>query len=63
MQIPQLNTLLSKEMNRKEFLIHIGMVLLIITGVSSLLQTLAKPELLHKKTQPSKGFGSGPYGV
>jgi hypothetical protein len=52
--------LLSKEITRKEFLLHIGLLLLIITGISALLKTLSNPHLL---TPPATlGFEAGPYG-
>lgn len=63
MQITIFNKLLSKEMTRKEFLIHVGVLLLMITGISGLLQTLSDPNIASKRTKPTHGFGSGPYGV
>lgn len=62
MQLTQFSELLSKEMTRKEFLVHVGMLLLIITGISGLLKTLSDPHLANH-TKPTTGFGSGPYGV
>jgi len=61
MKIAIFDELLSKEMTRKEFLLHIGLLLFVLTGISGLLKTLSDPYLTSKKAQ--KGFGSGPYGV
>jgi hypothetical protein len=63
MQIKLFNELLSKEMTRKEFLLHVGLLALMITGISGLLKTLADPHLLTNNSKPKSGFGSGPYGV
>ncbi len=54
--------LLSKEMSRKEFLLHVGFLLLAITGISGLLRTISNPNLVNNHKQASVGFGSGPYG-
>jgi len=45
-------------MDRREFLMHIGALLLAVIGVASLLKTLSDPHPLKK----SIGFGSGSYG-
>lgn len=54
--------LLAKEMTRKEFLLHLGLLLLAITGISGLLRTVANPNLLNAHKHVSSGFGSGTYG-
>lgn len=61
MQVKAFDQLLSREMTRKEFLAHIGLLFFIITGVSGLLKTLSDPHLTKKKQ--TTGFGSGPYGI
>lgn len=63
MQIKIFDELLSKEMTRKEFILHIGLLFFIITGISGLLKTLSNPNLTKKNTKITTGFGSGPYGV
>jgi hypothetical protein len=63
MKVSLFDELLSKEMTRKEFLLHIGLLLLTLTGISSLLRTISDPHLASRNTKSSKGFGSGPYGV
>lgn len=50
--------LLSKEMNRKEFLVHIGALLLAVIGISSLLRTLSNPH----PSKRNSGYGSNNYG-
>jgi len=64
MQIVTFNKLLAKEMTRKEFILHIGLLLFVVTGISGLLKTLSDPHLVDRKLPRHKiGFGSGPYGV
>jgi hypothetical protein len=53
--------LLSKEMTRKEFLLHLGMLVLVITGVAGMLKTLSDP-YVSSKQKTTQGFGAGPYG-
>jgi len=65
MQLAQFSSLLSKEMTRREFLVHVGVLLLVITGVSGLLKTLSDPHLSSSNNNSARsraGFGSGPYG-
>jgi hypothetical protein len=52
--------LLAKEMTRKEFIFHVGLLFLTLTGITGLLKTLANPHIAHK--QPITGFGRGTYG-
>jgi hypothetical protein len=57
--------LLNKKIDRKQFLIYSGLLLLSVTGVSGVIKNLKHPGILknsdnHKVTT---GFGSGPYGV
>lgn len=54
--------LLAKEMTRKEFLLHVGLLLFAITGISGLLKNISNPNLLNNHKQASVGFGSGAYG-
>lgn len=56
------NELLAKEMTRREFLQHVGFLLLVITGLSGIVKTLSDPHLIGSQTKASQGFGSGPYG-
>lgn len=55
--------LLAKPLTRKEFLLHLGLLAVAVTGITGLLHTISNPDLLssrHKKV--SAGFGSGSYG-
>lgn len=55
MKLPVCNELLSKEMTRKEFLLHLGILALAVTGISGLLKTLSDPRLTVK-TPSSKSW-------
>jgi hypothetical protein len=63
MKLQMFDELLAKEMTRREFLLHIGLLLFVLTGASALMKTLSDPQLLHKSPRSQTGFGSGPYGV
>lgn len=54
-----LNSLLAKEMDRREFLKHIGIGVVALTGASALLKTLNS---ISGPTRRTSGFGSGAYG-
>jgi putative Mn2+ efflux pump MntP len=52
---------LNKKMDRREFLVYIGMVVLTVIGVRNLISALSTMEhnTVNKNTH---SFGSGPYG-
>lgn len=50
--------LLNKEMNRREFLAHIGALFLAVIGIGALLKTISDPHPLKK----TNGYGSSSYG-
>lgn len=52
--------LLNKQMDRREFLLHIGALLLAVFGISALLRTLSDPDPFKKKDR--LGYGSSGYG-
>ena len=52
--------LLPKEMDRKQFLQHVGAGVLAVVGVSGLIKALTDPHKQRSKT--SSGFGMGSYG-
>lgn len=54
-----LNSLLAKEMDRREFLKHIGIGVVALTGASALLKALNG---VSGPTRRTVGFGSGAYG-
>lgn len=51
-----LDDLLAKEMDRKQFLAHLGGGFLALIGITSLIKALTS----HGKRE--SGYGSGPYG-
>lgn len=62
MPVVLFDQLLSKEMTRREFLLHLGFLILAITGITGLLKTVSNPNLLTANKKVSTGFGAGPYG-
>lgn len=60
MQSKIVTTILEKEMDRKEFLQHVGMAFLALTGVSGLMRTFGQQQLPQTKIQ--NGYGAMPYG-
>lgn len=49
-------------MDRKEFLVYLGIIALAVTGISSVLKNINNPHLFRMKQGSSKSFGTGPYG-
>lgn len=62
MHIHVFDELLAKQLTRKEFLVHLGVLLFAITGISSVLKTLSDPHVVNKHLKPNAGFGMGRYG-
>ncbi len=54
-----LNNLLAKEMDRSDFLKHIGIALLALTGAASVMKALSG---IGGQNVVTHGFGSGSYG-
>ena len=54
-----LDDLLHKEMDRREFLLALGLLLLALTGIGGLLRRLREATSLKPVEQ---GFGAGVYG-
>ena len=63
MRFDSFTQLLSKRLTRKEFLLHLGLLLLALTGISALLNTLSNPNLTDKQPKTARRFGNGPYGA
>lgn len=57
-----INKFQTTKLTRKDFLIYSGMLLLTITGIVSLLNTLNNLDI-PKGSKAKQGFGSQPYGV
>lgn len=57
----QLNTLLEKEMDRKDFLKHIGVASIALIGLPTIIKSISS---VGTTPQPSKsqGYGSSAYG-
>jgi len=53
-------SLLQKEMDRKDFLKHVGIAVVALTGVSAALRLLADQPTQHMRQ--SAGYGSAVYG-
>ena len=62
MQVNFFDELLSKEVTRREFLLHVGFLLFVLTGISGLLKRMADPNLTNKVSRLKSGFGSRSYG-
>lgn len=49
--------LLDKKMDRRDFLLHVGALLLAVLGISALLRNLSDPHPIKR----SSGYGSGKF--
>ena len=57
-----IQTLLHKPLNRREFLIYLGTLVLLITGVAGLMKALQEQVSHEESGAHTLGFGYGPYG-
>lgn len=59
-----INELLAKEMDRKDFLKHVGIAIVALTGVAGVINALSGQHRFNgvAKTGTSHGYGSMPYG-
>lgn len=55
-------TLLQEQLNRQEFLIYLGTLFLLITGVAGLMKALHNPISSVEAGRQASGFGRGTYG-
>lgn len=66
MNLPKLNHLLEKEMSRKEFLQHVGVITLGVIGLSALMSRFSQSIDYQPKqklgAQNSNGYGIRSYG-
>lgn len=61
----ELNTLLTKKMDRKDFLKHIGIGVVAVTGLSAFLKALApapKKAAVQQTNASQYGYGGSVYG-
>jgi hypothetical protein len=60
-------TILNKEMDRKEFLKYSGLVLLSLVGLKTIISLLNQPDnksaVVESHKETMHGFGSGKYGA
>lgn len=56
----ELDALLNRKMDRKDFLRNVGIGLVAITGLTALLRTLAPVQ--QQQRQSTVGYGSSAYG-
>lgn len=63
MKFALFDELLVKKMTRRQFLVHIGLLVIAVSGIGGILKVLSDPHLSrhHYKVQ-ANGFGAGPYG-
>lgn len=54
--------ILQKEMDRKEFLQHVGIAFLAMTGVSGMLKSVANHNVGTTTQKAQAGYGAMPYG-
>lgn len=57
-----LDDLLSKDMDRKQFLAHLGMGVLAVTGISTALKTMTQSSVTQTPKRTS-GYGGSAYGL
>ena len=62
MKSAAIEALLSKKMTRREFLVYLGTLVLVLSGISGLLQKLTHHHQIATRAKPKHGFGAGPYG-
>jgi len=59
-----ISELLAKEMDRKDFLKHVGVAIIALTGVAGVINVLSGQQRLNNlgKSNAPQGYGSSPYG-
>ena len=62
MKLKPLQQLLEIEMDRKEFLLHMGGAILAIFGVSSFVRALTLPREQNTASSNRTGYGNSTYG-
>lgn len=56
----EINNFLNKKMTRKEFLRHVGLLLMSVFGIGGVLKYLSQDNL--KQATPVSGYGRSAYG-
>ena len=57
----EVESLLHKEMDRRDFLRHVGIGLIALTGITALLRSLSGSGS-NQQSQPRMGYGGSSYG-
>lgn len=58
----QINQLLQKRMDRKDFLKHVALGVAVLSGGAALIKTLHQQPTANKQSQMATGYGSSVYG-
>ena len=59
----QIDQTLEMNMNRKEFLKHLCLAVLVVFGITTLLRTMGSFGQTTSQKSATKGYGSSPYGL
>ncbi len=62
MKLTPLEKLLEKEVERKEFLVYIGLFLLALTGIPGFFKSISETTRTNTNSSNPKSFGFGSYG-
>ncbi len=57
-----LNKLLEQKMSRKQFLLRLGLMLFLFTGISGIIKKFSDPDSFNHHQKQSNSFGGGSYG-
>lgn len=62
-EIDQLADMLSQEMTRRDFLVHIGVAVVSLVGIGSILKIISNPpkSTINNRMPISHGYGYGNY--
>ena len=59
----QIDTILTTEMDRRDFLKHVGLAIIAVMGISGLISTLGKfGQPAQARQQTNRGYGRNTYG-
>ncbi|HVI68864.1 MAG TPA: hypothetical protein VM581_00220 [Magnetospirillaceae bacterium] len=58
----QLSDILQRRMDRKDFLKHVGMGMVVLTGLAGVIKVLKPQEQAKSSKQVASGYGASVYG-
>lgn len=58
----EVESFLDKNMSRKDFLKHVGLLLLSVIGIGNIIKYISGTEYFSGITNQAKGYGANPYG-